>query len=146
MKNYILRFIHSICKYCANKLRSSEYIIIIIIIIYFASPCKWWTVIAMPLFAKLPNWWAEESMRRGRLSLVRVGLPFDNNKIYWFTTCFNRVFHSLCKVGRNGNFVFKGFNNSKKKLPPVGLDLVQEIIAGLGVQCLTISAKLACAI
>ena len=49
-----------------------------------------------------------------------------------------RVFHSLYKVGRNGNFVFKGFNNSKKKLPPVGLDLVQEIIAGLGVQCLTI--------
>ena len=30
------------------------------------------------------------------------------------------------------------FNNSKKKLPPVGFDLVQEIIAGLGVQCLTI--------
>ena len=25
-----------------------------------------------------------------------------------------RVFHSLYKVGRNGNFVFKGFNNSKK--------------------------------
>ena len=49
-----------------------------------------------------------------------------------------RVFHSLYKVGRNGNFKFKGFNNSKKMLPPVGLDLVQEIIAGLGVQCLTI--------
>ena len=49
-----------------------------------------------------------------------------------------RVFHSLYKVGRNGNFVFKGFNNSKNKLPPVGLNLVQEIIAGLGVQCLTI--------
>ena len=26
-----------------------------------------------------------------------------------------RVFHSLYKVGRNGNFEFKGFNNSKKK-------------------------------
>ena len=49
----------------------------------------------------------------------------------------NRVFHSLYKVGRNGNFVFKGFNNSKKELPPVGLDLVQEIIVGLGVQCLS---------
>ena len=27
-----------------------------------------------------------------------------------------RVFHSLYKVGRNGNFVFKGFNNSKKEM------------------------------
>ena len=35
---------------------------------------------------------------------------------------------------------------AKKKLPPVVLDLVQEIIASLGVQCLTIWAKLACAI
>ena len=49
----------------------------------------------------------------------------------------NRVFHSLYKVGRNGNFVFKGFNNSKKKLPPVGLNLMLQIITGLGVQCLT---------
>ena len=48
--------------------------------------------------------------------------------------CNIQVFHSLYKVGRNGNFVFKGFNNIKKKLSPVGLDLVQEIIAGLGVQ------------
>ena len=48
-----------------------------------------------------------------------------------------RVFHSLYKVGRNGNFVFKGFNNSKKKLPPVGLDLMLQIISGLGVQYLT---------
>ena len=31
----------------------------------------------------------------------------------------------------------KGFNNSKKELPPAGLDLMQEIITGLGVQCLT---------
>ena len=29
----------------------------------------------------------------------------------------NRVFHSLYKVGRNDIIVFKGFNNSKKKLP-----------------------------
>ena len=48
-----------------------------------------------------------------------------------------RVFHSLSKVGRNGNFVFKGFTNSKKKLPPVGLDLMLQINTGLGVQCLT---------
>ena len=46
----------------------------------------------------------------------------------------NRVYHSLYKVGRNGNFVFKGFNNSKKTLPQVGLDLMLQIITGLGVQ------------
>ena len=46
----------------------------------------------------------------------------------------NRVFCTLYKVDRNGNFVFKGFNNSKKKLPPVGLDLMLQIITGLGVQ------------
>ena len=32
----------------------------------------------------------------------------------------NRVFHSLYKIGRNGNFVFKGFNNSKKKVTSSG--------------------------
>ena len=35
---------------------------------------------------------------------------------------------------------------AKKKLPPVGLDLMQEIVTGSGVQCLIIWAKLACAI
>ena len=50
----------------------------------------------------------------------------------------SRVFHSLYKVGRNDIIVFKGINNSKKKLPPVGLDLMQEIFTGLRVQCLTI--------
>ena len=34
---------------------------------------------------------------------------------------------------------------ANKKLPPVGLNLMQEIITGLGVQCLTNWAKLACA-
>ena len=29
------------------------------------------------------------------------------------------------------NFEFKGFDNSKKKLPPVGLDLMLQIITGL---------------
>ena len=48
---------------------------------------------------------------------------------------FNRVFHNLCEVGRNGIIDIKGFNNSKNKLPPVGLML--EIIIGLGVKCLT---------
>ena len=49
----------------------------------------------------------------------------------------DRVFHSLYKVDRNGTIGIKGFNNSNKKLPPVGLDLMQQIITGLGVQCLT---------
>ena len=48
-----------------------------------------------------------------------------------------RVFHSLYKVGRNGIIGMKGFNNSKQKLPPVGFDLMQKIITGLGVQCPT---------
>ena len=55
----------------------------------------------------------------------------------------NRVFHGLYTVGRNGIINIKGFNNSNKKLPPVGLDLMQEIITGLRVQCLTNWAKLA---
>ena len=40
-------------------------------------------------------------------------------------------FHSLYKAGRNGNIGIKGFNNTKKKLPPVGLDLMPGIITGL---------------
>ena len=41
---------------------------------------------------------------------------------------YYQVFYNLYKVGRNGNFVFKGFNYCKIKIP-VGLDLVQEIIS-----------------
>ena len=48
----------------------------------------------------------------------------------------SRVFHSQYKVGRNGSIGIKGFYNNKKKLPLVGLDLMQEIITGLRVQCL----------
>ena len=57
-------------------------------------------------------------------------------------------------VGGNANFVFEFFTvctklaemailyskeltTAKKKLPPVGLDLMLQIITGLGVQCLT---------
>ena len=47
------------------------------------------------------------------------------------------VLYSLYKVGRNGSICIKGFNKSKKKLPAVGLNLMQEIVTGLGVQCLT---------
>ena len=43
--------------------------------------------------------------------------------------------------GGNGYLVFEGFNNSKKKLHPVGLDLILQIITGLGVQRLTKWAK-----
>ena len=43
---------------------------------------------------------------------------------------FFTVVHSLYKVSRNGSIGIKGFNNSKKQmLIPVGLDLMQEIIA-----------------
>ena len=35
---------------------------------------------------------------------------------------------------------------ASKDLLPMGLDLMQEIITGLGVQCLTNLAKLACVI
>ena len=43
----------------------------------------------------------------------------QTNLIVWFskpvrTVPAFRVFHSLYKVGRNGNFVFKGFNNSNR--------------------------------
>ena len=42
----------------------------------------------------------------------------------------------MYRADRNGNIGMKGFNNSKR-FPPVGLGLMQEIISGLGVQCLT---------
>ena len=60
---------------------------------------------------------------------------------HWIFCFHNGVFHGLYKVGRNGNFVFKGFKNSKKKLPPVGFDLMLQIITGLGLQCLARWAK-----
>ena len=69
---------------------------------------------------------------------VRVLCLFHNKYTgyNWRIYCWDYwVFHSLYKVGRNGNFVFNGLNNSKKKLPPVGLDLMLQIITGLGVQC-----------
>ena len=55
-----------------------------------------------------------------------------------------RFFHSLHKVGRNGSIGIKGFNNGKKKVTSSGAR--PEIITGLGVQCLTNSAKLVCVI
>ena len=47
------------------------------------------------------------------LVIHRIGL-FDELRSLHTTNIANRVFRSLYKVDRNGNFVFKGFNNSKK--------------------------------
>ena len=48
-------------------------------------------------------------------------------------------FFTVCtKLAEMAILYSKDLTTAKKKLPPVGLDLVQEIIAGLGVQCLTI--------
>ena len=45
----------------------------------------------------------------------------------------NRVFHSLYKVGRNGNIDIHGFK-TPKKVTSSGVDLMQGIITGLRVQ------------
>ena len=48
-------------------------------------------------------------------------------------------FFTVCtKLAEMAILYSKNLTTAKKKLPPVGLNLVQEIIAGLGVQCLTI--------
>ena len=49
---------------------------------------------------------------------------------------------SYYKLDRNDSVGIQKFNNSKK-LPPVGLELMQEIITGSGVPCLTNCTKLA---
>ena len=57
-------------------------------------------------------------------------------KRFYISEPFNirniQVFHSLYKVGRNGIIGIKGFKYSKK-LPPVGLNMMQKIITGLRV-------------
>ena len=60
---------------------------------------------------------------------VRLSFEFSRNA----QSCQSSL-SQFIQMGRNGNFVFKGFNNSKKTLPPVGLDLMLQIITGLGVQ------------
>ena len=53
--------------------------------------------------------------------------------------CHTIEFFTVCtKLAEMAILYSKDLTTAKKKLPPVGLDLVQEIIAGLGVQCLTI--------
>ena len=53
---------------------------------------------------------------QAKVIFVSVFISLCGNKYIYI----NRVFHSLYKVGRNGNFVFKGFNNSKKKVTSSG--------------------------
>ena len=66
------------------------------------------------------------------------------NWLWYYTFEFFKV---CTKLAEMAILYWKDLTTAKKKtLHPVGLNLVQEIIAGLGVQCLTIWAKLACAI
>ena len=64
---------------------------------------------------KISSFWKNSNVIPRRAVMIR-----DNTE---YTECtvsivqfHNRVFHSLYKVGRNGNFVFKGFNNNNKKV------------------------------
>ena len=55
------------------------------------------------------------------------------------TVVFAIEFFTVCtKLAEMAILYSKDLTTAKKELPPVGLDLVQEINAGLGVQCLTI--------
>ena len=64
------------------------------------------------------------SIERTLVNIATYGAEFSSYEqdvailvhTVWQLTLITRVFHSLYKVGRNGNFVFKGFNNSKKKV------------------------------
>ena len=48
-------------------------------------------------------------------------------------------FFTVCtKLAEMAILYSKDLTTAKKKLPPVGLDLMLQIITGLGVQCLTI--------
>ena len=57
--------------------------------------------------------------------------PRDGHCCRWYTSYWNAFL-----------LASKELTTAKKKLPPVGLDPMQEIITGPGVQCLTIIAKL----
>ena len=70
----------------------------------------------------------------------------DYPKISYPVTVLIEFFTVCTKLAETAILYSKDLTTAKKMLPPVGLDLVQEIIAGLGVQCLTIWAKQACAI
>ena len=104
----------------------------------FQCPSKWQKVNCFVLsikFYQLPNylysWLSDHANCQSVMDMVRkLALEF-------FTVC--------TKLAEMAILYSKDLTTAKK-LPPLGLDLVQEIITGLGVQCLTIWAKQACAI
>ena len=51
--------------------------------------------------------------------------------------CKSSFFTVCTKLAEMAILYSKDFTTAKKKLPPVGLDLMLQIITGLGVQCLT---------
>ena len=58
-----------------------------------------------------------------------LGSPPGYKTIEFFTVC--------TKLAEMALLSSKELTTAKKKLPPVGLNLMQEIITGSGVQCLT---------
>ena len=57
-------------------------------------------------------------------------IVYGANSIEFFTVC--------TKLAEMAVLYLKDLTTAKKELPPVGLDLMLQIITGLGVQCLTI--------
>ena len=54
------------------------------------------------------------------------------------TSVLTFEFFTVCKkLAEMAILYSKDLTTAKKKLPPVGLDLMPQIITGLGVQCLT---------
>ena len=78
--------------------------------------------------------------------LVVTRSSFQQN-LFKASVIYTIEFFTVCtKLAEMALLYSKELTTAKKKLPPVGLGLMQEIITGLGVQCLTIWAKLPCAI
>ena len=81
-----------------------------------------WYVNTGEYFAEVPVWsWALWYLLRGHFNFPNsirrcVELLWSKFGKFDLVTPI-RVFSTLYKVDGNGNFVFKGFNNSKKKLP-----------------------------
>ena len=74
------------------------------------------------------------------LSLQRTPHQGDPGKLSHRDRTFE--FFTVCtKLAEMAILYSKDLTTAKKKLPPVGLDLMLQIITGLGVQCLTKWAK-----
>ena len=74
-------------------------------------------------------WLRYESLREcngTRIMFNILTVSECNMSIEFFTVC--------TKLAEMAILYSKDLTTAKKKLPPMGLDLVQEIIAGLGVQ------------